>query len=287
MTGPLPEVLPLFETLVEIVARLRGPDGCPWDKEQTQSSLTQYAIEEAHELAEAIESGRQQDVLEELGDFLFQVILQAQVAQDEGHFNLAQVVAQLNEKMIRRHPHVFSGMNLGSTEEVWKNWEKIKAGEKKPALEPAPGSSPGTPAIFNYPKNLPALLAAAKIGRKTENWKFDWDTPEQVLEKVEEELRETAEALAEFRQTFKERPVPETPGREHLEHEIGDLLFATSQLARHVGLDPEATLRTANRRFERRFQNVVARAGVSKEEFAALPNERKEALWQQVKKDEK
>ncbi|MBX2993571.1 MAG: nucleoside triphosphate pyrophosphohydrolase [Bdellovibrionaceae bacterium] len=287
MTGPLPEVLPLFETLVEIVARLRGPDGCPWDKEQTQSSLTQYAIEEAHELAEAIESGRQQDVLEELGDFLFQVILQAQVAQDEGHFNLAQVVAQLNEKMIRRHPHVFSGMNLGSTEEVWKNWEKIKAGEKKTALEPAPGSSPGTPAIFNYPKNLPALLAAAKIGRKTENWKFDWDTPEQVLEKVEEELRETAEALAEFRQTFKERPVPETPGREHLEHEIGDLLFATSQLARHVGLDPEATLRTANRRFERRFQNVVARAGVSKEEFAALPNERKEALWQQVKKDEK
>lgn len=287
MTGPLPEVLPLFETLVEIVARLRGPDGCPWDKEQTQSSLTQYAIEEAHELAEAIESGRQQDVLEELGDFLFQVILQAQVAQDEGHFNLAQVVAQLNEKMIRRHPHVFSGMNLGSTEEVWKNWEKIKAGEKKTAPEPAPGSSPGTPAIFNYPKNLPALLAAAKIGRKTENWKFDWDTPEQVLEKVEEELRETAEALAEFRKTFKERPVPETPGREHLEHEIGDLLFATSQLARHVGLDPEATLRTANRRFERRFQNVVARAGVSKEEFAALPNERKEALWQQVKKDEK
>lgn len=289
MTGPLPEVLPLFETLVEIVAQLRGPNGCPWDKEQTQTSLTQYAIEEAHELAEAIESGRQQDVLEELGDFLFQVILQAQVAQDEGHFNLAQVVAQLNEKMIRRHPHVFSGMNLGSTEEVWKNWEKIKASEKTTAPASTPGSSAGTaaPAIFNYPKNLPALLAAAKIGRKTENWKFDWDTPEQVLEKVEEELRETAEALAEFRKTFKDRPVPETPGREHLEHEIGDLLFATSQLARHVGLDPEACLRTANRRFEGRFQQVVARAGVSKDEFAALSNEHKEALWQQVKKDEK
>ncbi|MFN7729384.1 MAG: nucleoside triphosphate pyrophosphohydrolase, partial [Bdellovibrio sp.] len=223
MTGPKTQILPLFETLVEIVAQLRGPAGCPWDKEQTQSSLTQYAIEEAHELAEAIETGRQQDVLEELGDFLFQVILQAQVAKDEGHFTLEQVIAQLNEKMVRRHPHVFSDMTLGSTAEVWENWEKIKAAEKSNLKSQA--QSPAA-ALFNYPKNLPALLAAIKIGRKTETWKFDWQTPEQVLEKVEEEFHETAEALEEFRQNLKGPIVSQAPGREHLEHEIGDLLFA-------------------------------------------------------------
>jgi tetrapyrrole methylase family protein/MazG family protein len=278
MTGPSSDVLPLFQTLVEIVAQLRGPQGCPWDKEQTQASLTQYAIEEAYELAEAIETGRQSEVAEELGDFLFQVVLQAQVAQDEGHFNLSDVIRRLNEKMIRRHPHVFGEASFKNSEEVWKNWDKVKGQEK--AAEPSRG-------LFSYPRSLPALQAAAKIGRKTETWKFDWKRPEEVLEKVKEELAETEQALRDFRRDFPEgRMEPQAPGRDELEHEIGDLLFSTAQFARHVGLDPEACLRRANRRFEDRFQKVVTRAGLSKEDFAGLPDEKKEQLWREIKDHE-
>ena len=260
-------VLPLFQTLVEIVAKLRGPEGCPWDKEQTQVSLTQYAIEEAYELVEAIENGNQQEVQEELGDFLFQVILQAQVAQDEGLFDLASVIKELNEKMLRRHPHVFGQSKFANTEEVWKSWDKIK-NQEKAGKEKKSGN-----AIFNSPRGLPALQTSAKIGRKTQTWKFDWQTPEQVVEKVKEELDETIEAL-ESKEIAK------------MEHEIGDLLFSSAQLARHVGLDPEACLRKANRRFEDRFQKVVDRSGLSKEEFILLPDEKKEQLWVIIKKEE-
>ena len=260
-------VLPLFKTLVEIVAQLRGPQGCPWDKEQTQVSLTQYAIEEAYELVEAIENGNQQEVQEELGDFLFQVILQAQVAQDEGKFDLSQVISQLNEKMLRRHPHVFGQSKFANTEEVWKSWDKIKNQEKSEK-----GKAAKT-AIFNSPRGLPALQTSAKIGRKTQTWKFDWQTPDQVVEKITEELNETIEAL-------------QSKEIEKIEHEIGDLLFSTAQLARHVGLDPEACLRKANRRFEDRFQKIVDRSGVSKEEFILLSDHKKEQLWALIKGEE-
>lgn len=278
MTGPSQELLPLFQTLVEIVASLRGPQGCPWDKEQTDRSLTQYAIEEAFELVEAIEGGDPVEVQEELGDFLFQVILHAQVAQDEGRFELKDVVARLNEKMVRRHPHVFGEADLRNVQEVWKNWDKIKAVEKKD--KPAQ--------IFSYPRNMPALQAAGKIGRKTEGWKFDWQTPEEVLAKVREELEEVEAALQEFREKYPNGGVaPKDPGREALEHEIGDLLFSTAQLSRHLGMDAEANLREANRRFENRFRKVVALSGLDKEAFSALPDARKEELWRRVKKDEK
>ena len=282
MTGPTPDLLPLFQTLVEIVASLRGPNGCPWDREQTQGSLTQYAIEEAFELVEAIESGRQPDVQEELGDFLFQVVLQAQVAEDDGHFRLADVIRQLNEKMRRRHPHVFGDVQLANTEAVWKNWDQIKKQEK------AQKSGGGPPSLFSYPRSLPALQASAKIGRKTESWKFDWKTPEQVLEKVREEFGETEQALREFREKHPTAGLtPLDPGREDLVHEIGDLLFSTAQFARHLGLDPEACLREANRRFKNRFQGVVTLSGLEKDEFATLPDAQKEDLWRQIKKDEK
>jgi tetrapyrrole methylase family protein/MazG family protein len=276
-TSEINEILRQFQSLVEIVARLRGPDGCPWDKEQTQRTLTQYAIEEAYELADAIESGNQSDVREELGDFLFQVILQAQVAKDEGHFDLAQVIASLNEKMLRRHPHVFSDVAVQSISDVWKNWEKLKSQEK--AGRPSP--------IFSYPRNLPALQAAHKIGVKTERYAFDWEKPEEVFAKVQEEVQETQEALNDW-----EKEPTETHHR-HLEHEIGDALFALSQLARHVDLEPEQCLREANRRFEKRFTQVLARAGEKygpqfreKEHFSSLTSEQKEELWQEAKLSE-
>jgi tetrapyrrole methylase family protein/MazG family protein len=272
------EILLQFQSLVEIVAKLRGPNGCPWDKEQTQRTLTQYAIEEAFELVDAIESGNQSEVREELGDFLFQVILQAQVAKDEGHFNLTDVIQGLNEKMLRRHPHVFGDVAVQSTEDVWKNWEKLKAQEK------AQKKSTDSQLIFSYPRHLPALQAAYKIGVKTERYAFDWDKPSEVFEKVTEEIQETKEALDDFTKSDNKK------NRHHLEHEIGDALFALSQLARHVELEPEQCLREANRRFEQRFEIVMHFASVKygpefleKEKFATLTREQKEELWHQAK----
>lgn len=262
-----------FLTLVQVVAALRGPEGCPWDKEQTQRSLTQYAIEEAFELAEAIESGNQHEIKDELGDFMFQVILQAQVAKDEKHFDLVDVMKNISEKLTRRHPHVFSDVQVSGTDDVWKNWEKLKAAEK---VKP----------VFSYPRNLPALQAAYKIGVKSKSYQFDWDSAPEVLEKVREEFAETEEA---FKDLSAHGASEKT--RAHLEEEIGDLLFATAQLARHLNFEPEQCLRNANRKFEDRFNAVLKLAGeqqasgvISREEFAALPPAEKEKLWAQVKR---
>jgi tetrapyrrole methylase family protein / MazG family protein len=267
------KILARFQTLVEIVAKLRHPqNGCPWDLEQTQKTLTQYAIEEAFELVEAIENGDQNEIKEELGDFLFQVILQAQVAKDGGHFSLADVLESLNEKMIRRHPHVFSESADSSIalSEVWKNWEKLKADENK--------TKKAKP-VFNYPRSMPSLQAAYKIGVKTEAYKFDWQKPAEVLEKIHEEYLEVAEAL-------------EQKDSKALEHEIGDLLFSAAQLARHVDLEPEQCLREANRRFEKRFSLVLKLAEKKhgkefseREKFAELSTQQMEDLWKEIKKN--
>jgi len=266
---PMDKTLANFKTVVEVVEKLRGPDGCPWDKEQTQKSLTQYIIEEAFELVEAIESGHQQDIQEELGDFLFQVILQSQVAKDEGHFDLSAVLHGLAEKLIHRHPHVFSPDSqhkAGKKEisEIWNDWHKLKAQEN---LKKGNKTKP----IFNYPVELPSLQAAAKIGRKTESYRFDWSKPEEVMIKVEEELEEVRETFDQG--TMKEK-----------EHEIGDLLFSVAQLARHLEIDPEAALREANRRFQRRFIKTLELSNKNQDEFAATSIAEKEQLWQQAKK---
>ncbi len=254
-------ILAEFKTLVEIVAQLRGPDGCPWDKEQTQRTLTQYAIEEAFELVEAIEKNDLNEVREELGDFLFQVILQSQVAQDEGHFSLLEVIKSLNEKMIRRHPHVFGEDNAKTTQEVWKNWDRLKAAEKK--------DKP----VFSYPTQLPALQAAYKIGIKTKRLQFDWEQASEVMEKVHEEIQELQAEIEK-----------QPSSKEALEHEIGDVLFSVAQLARHLGLEPEQCLRSANRRFEGRFNEVLRLSQKPLDQFTQMSSPEKEKLWQEAKK---
>ncbi len=251
-----------FQTLVEIVAQLRGPGGCPWDQAQNSETLVQYAIEEAHELAEAIESGNQKHIVEELGDFLFQVVLQAQVAADEGRFNLSNVIESLNEKMTRRHPHVFAGSAVNSIQDVWKKWEQLKAEE----------NSTGTPKpVFSYPKNLPALQAAGKIGGKTKRLQFDWEQPHQVLEKVKEEIAEL------------EAEMTENPDPVRLQQEIGDVLFSVAQLARHLEQEPEQCLREANRRFEQRFNLLLQLSKLPLDQFVSLSTSEKESLWKQAK----
>lgn len=260
-----PKKLDDFQSLVEIVEALRGPEGCPWDKEQTHRSLTPYAIEEAHELADAIETGQTKDIIEELGDVLLQVVLHSEVASQsespEQQFTITNVIASISEKMVRRHPHVFSDVSAKDSDEVLKNWQEIKAQEKTPLQD-----------RFDLPHNLPALQKSKKIGSKTKKFNFDWDSVDQVLLKVEEELQEVKEALSE-------------KNHEAIEDEIGDLLFSVAQLARHSDIEPEQALRKANHRFEKRFFNMKKNVEQKNKELTQLSLSELEEAWQNSKKE--
>ena len=264
-----PSNLRHIESLVEIVRSLRAPDGCPWDREQTHESLTQYAIEETHELVEAIESTsaaamKDQKIKEELGDVLFQVVLHSQLASERGAFTLEDVIASISEKLVRRHPHVFADVKVADSAEVIRNWEEIKKAEAAAKQE--------GPAAFslNVPP-LPALQRAYKIGKRTEKLQFDWENVEGVMLKVEEEFAELREALEEG-------------SDKEINHELGDVLFSLAQLGRHLEMDPEQVLRRANTRFETRFSKMIDVATSEKKDWHALTLEEKESFWLKAKK---
>lgn len=275
--NPIPSDLRSFHALVEVVAALRGPDGCPWDKEQTHPSLVKYAIEEVCEYAEAVEKGDPTLMREELGDVLFQVILNSQIAKEAGQFDLKDVIETLNTKMISRHPHVFGDTQVGSAEEVVKNWELQKKKEKKTVS----GQAPTT---FGLPKELSSLHTAQKIGKKTERTGFDWSNPEQVLAKVREEIMELEEACKNLDQSGPVEHGNDTyaDARRELENELGDVLFSLAQFARHMKIDTEQVLRRTNLRFEKRYFHMVTKVG-SEEKFKNLPDAEKELLWHQAK----
>jgi tetrapyrrole methylase family protein/MazG family protein len=256
-----PKTLNTFEALVQVVADLRGPQGCPWDREQTHTSLTPYAIEEVHEMAEAIESGDDAHMCEELGDVLFQVVLHAELARERGVFKINDVIESIVSKIVRRHPHVFSDTTVKDSTEVLKNWDEIKKAEKK--------NKNIKEKVFDVPESLPALQRASKIGEKTEKYKFDWSEASQVLSQLKSEIAELEEALEK-----KQKP--------EWQHEMGDVLFSAAQLARHLDFDPEASLREANRRFIARFEKMLAETG-SLESFVALSSDEKEQLWKKIK----
>lgn len=260
-----PSNLRQIESLVEIVAALRGPNGCPWDKEQTHETLTQYAIEETHELVEALElpegKSKDQKVKEELGDVLFQVILHSQLSSERGAFTLEDVIESISQKLVRRHPHVFGDVKVADTAEVIKNYDVIKKAEK--ALEAK------SPYSLDVPP-LPALQRAYKIGKRTDKLQFDWDDAEGVMVKVEEEFEELREALEEG-------------GEAEIEHELGDVLFSLAQLGRHLEMEPEQVLRKANTRFETRFAKMIELATLDKKDWSHLTLEEKENFWQQAK----
>lgn len=220
-----------FTQLVTIVARLRAPDGCLWDREQTPQSAAPYLLEEAFEAAEAIDDPDPGVLCEELGDLLLQVVFQTQmIADTSGAFTIADVARVVSEKLVRRHPHVFGDTQVSGSAEVLANWETIKRAEKPQR----------TSMLDGIPKGLPALLRAFRLGQKAGRVHFDWPDRQSVVEKVAEELREL-------------EAVPDT-AREALDHEFGDLLFALTQYARWRELDPEGALRRAGDRFTRRFQ---------------------------------
>ena len=258
-----PKDLHRFESLLKIVEALRGPEGCPWDKEQTHRSLTPYAIEEAHELAEAIEGGHEREMISELGDLLLQVVLHAEIGRQSGRFEIKDVVEAVSEKMVRRHPHVFSSAKVADSNEVLDNWSKLKAAEKKSESKPTDR--------FDVALTMPALARSQKIGDKTKRLRFDWSNAREVLEKVDEELAEVKSAL------------PANDPRE-LEHEVGDLLFSVAQLARHLGLEAEQCLRSANARFEKRFFTMKERIAATGNDYDKLTSAELEEAWQETKK---
>ena len=262
--------------LLELMARLRDPErGCPWDREQSFSSIAPYTIEEAYEVADAIERGDPQHLRDELGDLLFQVAFHARMAEERGWFNFAAVARSIHDKLQRRHPHVFAGTSP-SPEELVRVWEEQKAQER---AESAGGARAAEGAVLGgLPKALPALTRAAKLGRRAARVGFDWGDASQVRAKVQEELEELDRALAAAAgRGAKER------AQEAVADELGDLLFSIVNWSRHLELDAEAALRAANAKFERRFaaMEMLARArGLELKELSAAEWD---ALWREAK----
>jgi tetrapyrrole methylase family protein / MazG family protein len=254
--------------LLEIMDKLRDPGGCPWDREQTLKTLTPYLLEEAHEVIEAIESGDSQHHKEELGDLLFQVIFQSRIAREEGKFDFAQVCDAISDKLTRRHPHVFGDVTVSGSGEVVKNWERIKADERREKGQPARS------AIGGVPVSLPALVRGERLTEKAAAVGFDWPDSAGVLSKIREELEELEDAMRSGQSSA-------------VEHELGDVLFALANLGRWVKVHPEEALRGALRRFESRFhfiESQLAQRGRSPRESTL---QEMDALWDEAKEREK
>ncbi|MEO8893860.1 MAG: nucleoside triphosphate pyrophosphohydrolase [Coleofasciculaceae cyanobacterium] len=257
--------LEALQQLIDVVAQLRSPDGgCPWDLAQTPQTLTPYVIEEAYEVVDAIRSGEQKAIQEELGDLLLQVVLQAQIASEAGNFSLTDVAQGITEKLIRRHPHVFDDVEVQNVEEVRQNWEQIKAAEKGETIEEAQLLSRK---LARYASTLPPLMAGMKISQKAGAAGFDWDNVEGIWEKFQEEL-------GEFKQAIEQESLAEQQA------ELGDLLFTIIQIARWYKLDPTEGLQGTNRRFIQRFAQIEAMANRPISDYKL---EELEILWQQAK----
>ena len=262
--------------LIELMARLRHPErGCPWDREQTFRSIAPYTIEEAYEVAEAVEHGEPERLRGELGDLLFQVVFHARLAEEQGWFDFAGVARGIREKLIRRHPHVFAGEGAGADRgELSRMWEEQKARERAEAA--GKDAAADHSALADVPRALPALTRAAKLGRRAARVGFDWETVSQVRDKVLEEVHEIDEEIAR-------EAAPGAAGR--LGEELGDLLFAVANWALHLEVDPEEALRAANTKFERRFRRMEALASAQGASLATLDAAQWDVLWRQAKQD--
>lgn len=255
-----------FEKLVEIMARLRGPGGCPWDKEQTHQTILPYLLEEAHETAEAIDENDFEGLKEELGDLLTQIVFHAQMAREAGRFDIHDVIGTISEKLIRRHPHVFGKEKVSGTQEVLENWEKIKQVENKHKRESL---------LDGIPKTVPALIKAFRLGEKAGRVGFDWPDRKGIWKKVKEECDELEKELTTDKG-------PETTDQKTAD-EYGDLLFTLANLGRFLHIDPETALRRAADRFTRRFQWIEKEAKKSGKVLRELTAEEWDDFWNRAK----
>ncbi len=292
-----------FEQAVSIMARLRAPGGCPWDREQTFDSIKPYTLEETYEVLEAIDNRDWGELAGELGDLLLQVLFYAEMAKEEGNFSIDDVLDRLSRKLVDRHPHVFGDVKAETSSDVLRNWEALKAEEKKKRLESGGGKSrteddKPESVLAGVSSGIPALLEAIKLSSKSAHVGFDWPNIQGLLDKLHEEIEELGENLSEFPAPG---PQPRARGiagssggqqvseelRHRLEDEVGDLFFVLVNIARFLSLDPESALKKTNRKFKRRFQwmEEQLRANGRVPQQASL--EELEALWQNSKQQEK
>jgi len=257
-----------FAKLVALQARLRGPNGCPWDREQTHESLRKFLIEEAYEVLDAMDSGDPKRFASELGDLLLQVVFHAILAEEAGKFTISDVVEAVHTKMVRRHPHVFGEAEAKTSAAVLKNWEQLKADERAGERGPA-----GESVLSGVPHALPGVLEAYQLTKRASHVGFDWENLAGILNKLEEEKREL-ESISKTKSKQRGAGV---------EEEVGDLLFTAVNVARFLGVDPEIALKKASRKFKTRFKWMEAAASREGRRFADLPRERMEELWNESK----
>jgi MazG family protein len=266
-----------FTKLVAVQARLRAPNGCPWDREQTHESLRTYLIEEAYEVLEALESADDAKFSEELGDLLLQIVFHSQIAREEARFSISDVIREIHDKLIRRHPHVFGETRAKDSAEVLRNWEQIKAHERRSKSDvgsPADNAPATEPSLLDgVSRALPATLEGFQLTRRAARVGFDWDEVSGIFEKLREESEELKKNL-------------KSSGPLRIEEELGDLLLAAINLSRFLKVDPEIALKKANSKFSRRFRAMEKMARARGKEFKDLPREEMEALWDVTKQSE-
>lgn len=267
-----------IQRLLAIMARLRDPQGgCPWDQKQTFATIAPYTVEEAYEVADAIDRGDLDDLKDELGDLLFQVVFHSRMAEEHGAFAFGDVVAAISDKMQRRHPHVFAGMSIADSDALNAMWDA----EKKKERLAKHGASADASALAGVARGLPEWQRAVKLQKKAATVGFDWPGPGPVIEKLEEELEEVRVEFDALAAAPRSADV-----RDRLEDELGDLLFVAANLARHAKVDPGAALRRANHKFERRFRAMETMAAADGVRLADLPLETQDAYWNRAKATE-
>jgi MazG family protein len=266
-----PSAGPAFAKLVAVMARLRAPGGCPWDREQTHATLRTYLIEEAYEVLDALDSTDDVKFAEELGDLLLQVLFHAQIASEEGRFAISDVIREIYEKMIRRHPHVFGEKRAKDAAEVLRNWEIIKQQERRNKSGQSTAEAEPASILDGVPRTLPALLEGLQLTRKASRIGFDWQNVDGIFDKLGEEASELRHALEN----------KESASR--IESEVGDILFVAVNLARFLDVDPEIAMKKASSKFSRRFHEMERLARHQGTTLAEIPRPEMESLWEQSK----
>ena len=267
-----------FTELIALMALLRSPDGCPWDREQTYATLAPMLLEEAYEALEGVEeavAGQPNELRDELGDLLFQIVFYAQVAKERGDFTIDEVIETVHAKMVRRHPHVFGETQAENVTDVLRNWETIKAEEKRAAG--TSGGSRGSSLLDGVSARVPALMEAHQLSSKAARVGFDWKTVEDIFEKLHEEVGELLAAMQIHASSQLE--ADHTRVRE----EVGDLLFAVTNIARHLKVEPEAALKLTNRKFRDRFRYIEENMEAEERSFESATLQELESLWQEAK----
>ena len=271
-----------FQELVALMARLRSPEGCPWDREQSYATLAPMLLEEAYEAFEAVEearAGRPANLCEELGDLLFQIVFYAQVASERGEFTIDDVTGQIHAKMVRRHPHVFGDVVVRDNEELLRNWEALKAEEKRAAGKVEEDAS----LLDGVSSKAPALMEAHQLTTKAARVGFDWRDVDEIFDKLQEEVEELREAIREQREAGPKSESASESASQRVREEVGDLLFAVTNIARHLDAEPEAALKLTNRKFRRRFRHIERGLRERGRELGEATIEEMEELWQEAK----